>query len=125
MLAESEPDEIDLRPDWQKQEAELALRIQSSDRYLELPDRFEVNEWSIMERFCEEQKPDDIRTVLLRAIHGNHPFRRFKDQIAHLDLWEPWNQFRRQSFAEIVKEWCDENQIALVVSQNQTPSTER
>ena len=114
-LAEAEPDEIDLLPDWQKEVAELAVRIQSTDRYLELPSRFDVNEWNIMNDFCHEQKRQDIRETLLGAIHGGHAFRRFKDQIANHNLWDEWNLYRRQAFAEILRAWCEENDITLTV----------
>jgi hypothetical protein len=55
-LADAEPEEIDLLPDWQKEEAELAVRIETSDQYLRLPDQFDVNEWNIMNEFCHEVK---------------------------------------------------------------------
>jgi len=29
------------------------------------------------------------------------------------DLWEPWNQFRRSAFAEIMRPWCQQNGINL------------
>ena len=61
-LTEAEPERIGMLPDWQKQEAELAVRIQTTDRYLELPNRFDVNEWNIMNEFCHEVKRDHIRT---------------------------------------------------------------
>jgi hypothetical protein len=118
--SESEQEEIYSLPDWQKEEVELAVRIQSSDRFLALPSKFDVHEWSIMERFCHEIKRDDIRTKLLDAIHGSGAFRRFKDQIAHFDLWEPWNAFRHHAFGEILTEWCEENGIALAAAQKQS-----
>jgi hypothetical protein len=114
-LSEAEPEEIELLPDWQKEEAERAVRIQSTDRYLELPSRFEVNEWNIMNEFCHEQKRQEIREALLGAIHGGHAFRRFKDQIAKHNLWDEWNLYPRQAFAEILREWCEENGINLTV----------
>src|SRR5580698_2121707 len=57
--SESEADSIPL-PDWQKEEVELARRIQSSDRYLALPGRWEVNEWNIMSEFCDQIERDDV-----------------------------------------------------------------
>jgi hypothetical protein len=119
-LSEAEPEEIDSLPDWQKEEAELAVLIETTDRYLQLPDRFDVNEWNLMNEFCHEVKRDDIRGNLLRAIQGSHAFRRFKDQIANHNLWEEWNQFRRQAFGEIVRDWCEENGITLTVRQEQS-----
>jgi hypothetical protein len=119
-LADAERDEIDLLPDWQKEEAELAVLIETSDLFLRLPDRFEVNEWNVMNEFCHEVKREDIRATLLQAVQGSHAFRRFKDQIANYNLWDEWNRFRRQAFEEILREWCEENGIILTIRQNQS-----
>ncbi len=107
-------------PDWQKEEAELAVLIETTDQYLALPDRLEVNEWNIMQEFCLEVKQDHIRAALLGAIRGAHPFRRFKEQIGNHNLWEEWNRFRRQAFGEILREWCEENGISIAVRQKQS-----
>ncbi len=55
-LSEAEPERIAMLPDWQKEEAELAIGIQTTDRYLELPNRFDVNEWNIMHEFSLQVK---------------------------------------------------------------------
>jgi hypothetical protein len=34
LLAEAEPEEIELLPDWQREEASLAALIETTDRYL-------------------------------------------------------------------------------------------
>jgi hypothetical protein len=70
-LAKTEPEEIDLLPDWQKEEFELAVLIETSDRYLRLPTQFDMHEWNIMADFCHQLRRDDIRERLLGAIHGN------------------------------------------------------
>jgi hypothetical protein len=121
-LGEREPEEIALLRDWQREEAELAVRIETTDRYLSLPSQFDVNEWNIMDDFCHQIRREDIRSGLLRAIHGNHPFRRFKDKIADHNLWDEWNKFRRRAFEEILRDWCEENGISLVVQQKQSAS---
>lgn len=119
-LAEAEPERIAALPDWQKGEAELAVQIETTDRYLALPDQFDVHEWEIMSEFCQQVKPDNIRAGLMTAIRGDHAFRRFKDQIAAYNMWDQWNRFRRHAFEEILRDWCDENGIALTVRQNQS-----
>jgi hypothetical protein len=53
------------------------------------------------------------------VIHGNHPFRGFKDQIGNHDLWEEWNRFRRRAFGEILRDWSEENNVILTVRQEQ------
>ena len=118
-LTEADPETIAMLPDWQKEEAVRAVLIETTDRYLALPDRFDVNEWNIMNEFCHEVKRDQIRAALLKAVQGNHPFRRFKEQIATHDLWEDWNRFRRQAFGEIIRDWSEENGVILAVRQPQ------
>jgi Uncharacterised protein family (UPF0158) len=119
-LTEADPETIAMLPDWQKEEATLALMIETTDRYLALPSRFDVNERNIMNEFCGEVKREDVRTALLKAIQGNHPFRRFKDQIANHHLWDDWNRFRRGAFGEIIVDWAEENGIRLSARQPQT-----
>jgi hypothetical protein len=119
-LGEAEPDEIASLPDWQKEEAKLAMLIQTTDRYLSLPDRFEVNEWNIMAEFCDEVKRADVRGKLLRAIRGSRPFRHFKDEIARHDLWKEWDRFRRQALGAIAREWCEENGMTPIVRKPQS-----
>jgi len=119
-LAEAEPEEIDLLPDWQKEEFELAVLIETTDRYLRLPTRFDVHEWNIMADFCHQVRRDDIRERLLGVIHGNQAFRRFKDQIAAHNLWKEWNGFRREALAEIVRDWCEEEGIVLTARPKQS-----
>lgn len=116
-MSEWEPEEIEALPNWQKGEAELARRIETTERYLRLPDRFEVNEWSVMRDFCEGTDHDETRARLLEAIHGNHPFRRFKDEIARRNMWAPWNRFRRAAFAETLRAWCEASAITLITKE--------
>jgi hypothetical protein len=35
-------------PDWQKEEWEIAKRIVSTDRFLRLPNKFDIHEWEII-----------------------------------------------------------------------------
>lgn len=120
-LSDREPEETALLPNWQREEVELAVRIETTDRYLALPNRFDVNEWNIMNDFCHGVGREVIRNGLLRAIQGDHAFRRFKDQIANHNMWAEWNRFRRQALEEIIRNWCEENGISLTVRQSNRP----
>jgi hypothetical protein len=121
-LTEADPETIAMLPDWQKEEAMRAVLIETTDRYLALPDRFDVNEWNIMNEFSHEVKRENIRTALLRAVQGNHPFGRFKDQIANHNLWDDWNRFRSHAFGEILRDWAEENGVILSPRQEQSAS---
>src|SRR5882724_6147793 len=43
-------------PAWQREMMPKIRAALESDRFLELPDRFDIHEWSIMERFARAQK---------------------------------------------------------------------
>jgi hypothetical protein len=119
-LSESETDPPYTLADWQKEELELAQRIQSSDRYLVLPGPRDVNEWNIMAEFSNQIKRDDIRARFVDSIRGSGAFRRFKQQLAHFGLWDEWNSFRREAFGEFMREWCEENGIILAAPEEQS-----
>jgi hypothetical protein len=82
---ESADEEPDL-PDWQKDEWETAKRIVSSDRFRQLPTKFDVHEWGIMQDFSHSVESDSIRDDLLHAIHGAGAFRNFKDTVRRFGI---------------------------------------
>lgn len=111
--AEEPGDEEPDLPDWQKHEWEIAKRIVSTDRFLELPTTFDLHEWGIMQDFSRSVEPDAVREDLLRAIHGAGAFRNFKDTIRRHGIESYWYAFRTQALRQIALDWCQENQIAL------------
>src|SRR5215470_15566188 len=66
-------------PEWQHDAIRIAKDIVETDHYLPLPDRFEIHEYQIMERFCLAVDDDDMRDDLCDAIRGRGAFSRFKD----------------------------------------------
>ncbi len=83
-----------------------------SDDFLQLPNRFEINEWSIMERFAESQENREHREALREAIHGKGAFRRFRETLRDLDLEDAWYRFRELALEEIAKDWLNANGIS-------------
>src|SRR5687767_7148139 len=61
-------------PEWQHDAIRLAGEIVETDHYLPLPDRFEINEYRIMERFCLSIDDEDMRDDLCNAIRGRGAF---------------------------------------------------
>jgi uncharacterized protein UPF0158 len=98
-------------PDWQKDEWEIAKRIISTDRFRELPTKFDVHEWRIMQEFSRSVEPDGIREDLLRAIHGAGAFRNFKDAVRRHRIESSWFAFRTEALRQIAVKWCEENEI--------------
>jgi uncharacterized protein UPF0158 len=111
--AETRGDEEPDLPTWQKDEWEIAKRIVSTDCFRELPTKFDVHEWAIMQDFSRSLQSDSIREDLLRAIHGAGAFRNFKDTLRRHGIDSAWFAFRTEALRQIARNWCEENQIAL------------
>src|ERR1700739_2211193 len=47
-------------PAWEREMMPKIRAALESDRFLELPDRFDIHEWSIMERFSRAQNMEQI-----------------------------------------------------------------
>jgi hypothetical protein len=110
--AEEPDDEEPDLPDWREGEWEIAKRIVSSDRFVELPTKFDIHEWSIMEEFAHSVESERISTELVNALHGKGAFRYFKDTLRRHRIEKEWYAFRDEALREIAIEWCEENQIA-------------
>jgi Uncharacterised protein family (UPF0158) len=110
-LAEESGDEKPDLPTWQKHEWEIAKRIASTDRFQELPTKFEVHEWEIMQDFSRSVESDSIREDLLHALGGAGAFRNFKDTLQRYRIESAWFGFRTEALRQIALSWCEENQI--------------
>src|SRR6266566_4629408 len=108
LLREAEESDDDEEPDlpaWQKQEWETARRIVSTDRFLRLPTKFDVHEWSIMQDFAHSVESDRIREELLNALHGTGALRYFKDTLRRHRIEKAWFTFRDEALERIAIDW--------------------
>ena len=99
-------------PEWQHGAIRIARDIVETDHYVPLPDRFEIHEYNIMERFCLSVDNDDMRDDLCDAIRGRGAFRRFKDRAQAYGIAEDWYRYRDAALREIAMAWCEEHRIA-------------
>jgi Uncharacterised protein family (UPF0158) len=114
LLGEAEESGADDEPDlpaWQEQEWEIARRIVCTDRFRELPTKFEVHEWAIMQDFSYSVESDTTREELLHAIHGAGAFRNFKDTVRRHRIESTWLAFRAEALRRIALNWCEENAL--------------
>ena len=79
-----------------------------------MPDSFEINEYSIMEKFCYSIESQKISNLLLNAIQGRGAFRRFKDVIIRYNIENMWYAFKENEYKQIAIEWCDRNKISYI-----------
>ena len=80
---------------------------------LELPHKFEHQEYSIVEQFCRTIKDPEQRDALFAAIRGKRAFRDFSAAVKRLGLEQRWHGFRNHAFEEIAAAFLEKNGIAF------------
>jgi hypothetical protein len=110
-LAE-DPDEAEDAPQWQKDLLPKAQEVLGSEDFIPLSSKFEIHEWSIMERFAQSLTDVAASDELDAAIHGRGAFRRFKDAVHSLGIEDEWYRFRESALEEIAIEFLEEHGIA-------------
>ena len=100
-------------PDWQRPLVELARQVLSdtSDRFVELPDTWEVHEYRALESFASGQADPEVAAQLLSAISGRGAFRHFKDAVHRLGIADGWYSYRHAYLLEIARDWCEANDV--------------
>jgi hypothetical protein len=111
--AEEDPD-LDEFPEWQQENIKAAVDIISTDDYIELPDDYEIDDYSIMEDFCYSIEDEELSGEILYAIQKSGAFRRFKEKIYQYGIEDEWYDYRDQRYKEIAIEWCEENNINYI-----------
>lgn len=84
--------------DWDDEENE--------ERYIDIP-KIDSNEaFYVMTKFAQrtESDPED---KLFDALNGYKPFRRFKDTLYELDIWDEWNKFEHKYAEEAIQSWME------------------
>ena len=74
--------------------------------YVALPDRFEIDEYRMMERFAIGVGNAENQEELLRALRGSGAFRRFKDAVHRHGVVNEWYSFRDRGYEEVARAWC-------------------
>lgn len=113
-LVESGEEDFDDYPEWERTALLEAEKIFSSADFVELPGKFEIHEYEIMERFCLSVENERIRHELLARIRGSGAFRRFRETITRHGVENDWYRFKDEAFKEIAIDWLDRHAIAYV-----------
>ncbi|PTL37612.1 UPF0158 family protein [Alkalicoccus saliphilus] len=99
---ESEDGEEDLTTAW-----DIFI---NTEKYAALPDRFEINEYSMMEDFCLLQEGEN-KEKLLYAIRGGGAFRRFKDLVLALGIEQEWYDYRDSRYRQVAIRFCERHNM--------------
>lgn len=108
-----EGDDIDAAPEWQRPmiAALLAVREGFSDRYVRLPSKFEIHEWSILNDFGHSLEEPGPQQDVLDAIHSAGAFRRFRAVVTRHGLLDRWYAFKAGRCRELALRWCERNRV--------------
>ncbi|MCE5285558.1 MAG: UPF0158 family protein [Pelosinus sp.] len=108
-----EDDDFSQYPDWQRASIKDAFDIDVNwDKYIGLPDKQEIDEYRIMERFCNSLDNGKISAALYDAINGKGAFRRFKYTVNRYGIEDRWYSYREEALRGIAISWCERNSIS-------------
>ncbi|HFU3725978.1 TPA: UPF0158 family protein [Streptococcus suis] len=93
---------------------EEELEEDVAGRFVGLPTYYDFNPYTFMELYISDLTDGDLSGRLSRAIRGRGAFRRFKNELERCDHLEDWYVFEAQCYKELVLDWCQENEIAIV-----------
>ena len=85
--------------------------VNSDEKFVALPEQFEINEYKMMEEFCLAFEDRQAGEELRRLIIGSGAFRRFRNAINSKGAEKAWYQFRQMEFERIAIEWLEEERI--------------
>jgi hypothetical protein len=103
-------DEEDV-PEWQRESLPKIREAMTSDDWLELPDKFAIDEYRIMERFAGTLDDAIFRADLLDTIGGRGNFGRFKNMLHRRGRLDDWYRFREKAYRKIAIDWLEANGI--------------
>lgn len=94
-----EPDEL----------ADARRVLAGAGEYLALPDRMEIDEYRMMERFAAGIEDAVVRDAARGALRGSGAFRRFKDTMNEHGVAPAWYAYRGRAYVEVARTWCELN----------------
>ncbi len=110
-IEEEGSDEYDL-PDWEIEIIPIAKDILANpNNYIQLPNQFDINEYSIMEKFSLSLAEEKLRDSIYSSLKGSGAFRRFKNSINEFGIEDKWYKYKDAELKEFAIEWCKENSL--------------
>jgi hypothetical protein len=110
-LAE-DPESAAEAPQWQEELLPKAREVLESGDFIALPSKFDIHEWSIMDRFARSLTDTAMSDQLAAALHGRGAFRQFKDAVRRLGIADEWYRSRETALEEIAIDFLEAHGIA-------------
>lgn len=89
----------------------LDLMESNPERFIKIPDQYDIREYDIMREFVDELPVGAVQDDLYRRISGRGAFRMFKDGVSFHRVEQQWYEYKRKALEKIAKEWCGERGI--------------
>ena len=112
--AVEEDKDINKFPEWQRKVIELAEKVMEEDSYIKLPSKFDIHEYSIMEKFCLSLTDNRLSNIMYNSIKGSGAFRRFKDHLHRHGIADNWYEYRDEALKQIAIEWCERKGVSFI-----------
>ena len=98
-------------PEWEKELLPKVREVTASEDFIPLPSKFDIHEWSIMERFARSVSDDAVSDELESVLYGRGAFGRFKDALHRRRIADAWYRYRDAALEEIAIEFLEAHGI--------------
>lgn len=113
-LEEEDEEQLGDLPDWEKADVEKAREIldDPGERYVEIPATDSSEGYGVMALFVKTVTDDRMKELLLFALSGPKPFRRFRDALEKSPQErDRWYAFEAETQRDAAREWLLELDI--------------
>jgi hypothetical protein len=95
-------------------EEEVPADLESSDRYLALPHKTDLDLGRRLAlSFAEQRLPQDFDRVL-GYFHKRGAYSRFKELLDDRGVLKEWYAFEKDATERALRQWCDENEVRII-----------
>lgn len=103
---------LELYSDWERNVIlDTVEFVRDIRNYVKLPDKYDVDEYRIMARFCYTRKRKRQVNKLMDALSSKGRLRAFNETVRSLKLEKEWIEFKRKVLLNVAIKWCKENGI--------------
>ncbi len=96
-----------------EEEEKLPDDLETSDRYLAMPDKHELNLGSrIAILFTDNVLPDDYKTVVT-FFNKRGAYKHFRNLIETRNVLDQWYAFEKNATESALREWCKDHGIVI------------
>lgn len=101
---------LDDEEDWYREEVLLAKHyLEHKQDYRSIPSKSAINEYDVMEAFCESLAIEEQREEMCFLIQGRGAFSNFRRGLDRFLLLDEWYDYKNQKLREFVIKWCEGN----------------